>query len=293
MGKMDERGETCSSRAGEKGLAAAAAVRAAPPSDPLAALLSNLSPEGSALLAKPEVLQAVLAAYSPGASASGPSPTLVCLVCKKAGRTGTAVRHMYRQCPLLQDKNPEEKGKLIGEARSHYGKPPSRHAPGGKGKGKVKGKDGEGRKADPSKPPPPPSLPPAPVPLRGFSRRSAKGFPPTARRPPRPPPARPSWVPPPLGAPSSLRASRSPACHAPTSSSCCAARTTEGNLGLPLSAMRSRNFPRAPCVPFVRSDANLADFFTKPLKPRRFFELRDKIMNIKSPVMNITFPNAS
>ena len=130
MGKMDERGETCSSRAGEKGLAAAAAVRAAPPSDPLAALLSNLSPEGSALLAKPEVLQAVLAAYSPGASASGPSPTLVCLVCKKG-------------------------------------------------------------------------------------------------------------------------------------------------------------------VPFVRSDANLADFFTKPLKPRRFFELRDKIMNIKSPVMNITFPNAS
>ena len=47
------------------------------------------------------------------------------------------------------------------------------------------------------------------------------------------------------------------------------------------------------CVPFVRSDANLADFFTKPLKPKRFFELRDKIMNIKSPVMNITFPNAS
>ena len=27
------------------------------------------------------------------------------------------------------------------------------------------------------------------------------------------------------------------------------------------------------CVPFVRSDANLADFFTKPLKPKRFFEL--------------------
>ena len=47
------------------------------------------------------------------------------------------------------------------------------------------------------------------------------------------------------------------------------------------------------CVPFVRSDANLADFFTKPLKPKRFFELRDKIMNIQSPVMNITFPNAS
>ena len=44
----------------------------------------------------------------------------------------------------------------------------------------------------------------------------------------------------------------------------------------------------------VRSDENLADYrFTKPLKPKRFFELRDKIMNIKSPVMNITFPNAS
>ena len=38
---------------------------------------------------------------------------------------------------------------------------------------------------------------------------------------------------------------------------------------------------------------NDADFFTKPLKPKRFFELRDKIMNIKSPVMNITFPNES
>jgi len=37
------------------------------------------------------------------------------------------------------------------------------------------------------------------------------------------------------------------------------------------------------CVPFVRSDANLADFFTKPLHPKRFFELRDKIMNITSP----------
>ena len=37
------------------------------------------------------------------------------------------------------------------------------------------------------------------------------------------------------------------------------------------------------CVPFVRSDENLADFFTKPLKPQRFFELRDKIMNVKEP----------
>ena len=37
------------------------------------------------------------------------------------------------------------------------------------------------------------------------------------------------------------------------------------------------------CVPFVRSDENLADFFTKPLRPQRFFELRDKIMNVKEP----------
>ena len=34
-------------------------------------------------------------------------------------------------------------------------------------------------------------------------------------------------------------------------------------------------------VPFVPSDANLADFFTKPLRPSKFFSLRDKIMNIK------------
>ena len=32
-------------------------------------------------------------------------------------------------------------------------------------------------------------------------------------------------------------------------------------------------------VPFVRTDANLADFFTKPLESRRFFSLRNLIMN--------------
>ena len=32
-------------------------------------------------------------------------------------------------------------------------------------------------------------------------------------------------------------------------------------------------------VPFVRTDANLADFFTKPLEPSRFFSLRNVIMN--------------
>ena len=41
------------------------------------------------------------------------------------------------------------------------------------------------------------------------------------------------------------------------------------------------------------ADANLAEFFTKPLQPKRFFELRDKIMNIKSPDTHTTFPNAS
>ena len=33
-------------------------------------------------------------------------------------------------------------------------------------------------------------------------------------------------------------------------------------------------------VPFVRTDDNLADFFTKPLAPSQFFALRDKIMNV-------------
>ena len=34
-------------------------------------------------------------------------------------------------------------------------------------------------------------------------------------------------------------------------------------------------------VPYVASVDNLADFFTKPLKPSRFFVLRDKIMNVQ------------
>ena len=33
-------------------------------------------------------------------------------------------------------------------------------------------------------------------------------------------------------------------------------------------------------VPFVSSADNLADFFTKPLPPARFFALRDRIMNV-------------
>ena len=34
-------------------------------------------------------------------------------------------------------------------------------------------------------------------------------------------------------------------------------------------------------VPYVQSADNLADFFTKPIKPSRFFVLRDKIMNVR------------
>ena len=33
-------------------------------------------------------------------------------------------------------------------------------------------------------------------------------------------------------------------------------------------------------VPFVRTADNLADFFTKPLPPRVFIEMRDVIMNV-------------
>ena len=36
-------------------------------------------------------------------------------------------------------------------------------------------------------------------------------------------------------------------------------------------------------VPYVNSTDNLADFFTKPLKPSRFFALRDRIMNVRRP----------
>ena len=34
-------------------------------------------------------------------------------------------------------------------------------------------------------------------------------------------------------------------------------------------------------VPYVNTSDNVADFFTKPLKPARFFVLRDKIMNVR------------
>ena len=34
-------------------------------------------------------------------------------------------------------------------------------------------------------------------------------------------------------------------------------------------------------VPFVRTADNLADFFTKPLKSKQFFAIRDRIMNVR------------
>ena len=37
------------------------------------------------------------------------------------------------------------------------------------------------------------------------------------------------------------------------------------------------------CVPFVASHENLADFFTKPLIPKTFFALRNRIMNVPDP----------
>ena len=36
-------------------------------------------------------------------------------------------------------------------------------------------------------------------------------------------------------------------------------------------------------VPFVPSEANLADFFTKPLRPSKFYPMRNQIMNVFSP----------
>ena len=33
-------------------------------------------------------------------------------------------------------------------------------------------------------------------------------------------------------------------------------------------------------VPYVQTDSNLADFFTKPLPAKKFFPMRDKIMNV-------------
>ena len=35
-------------------------------------------------------------------------------------------------------------------------------------------------------------------------------------------------------------------------------------------------------VPFVRTDDNAADFFTKPMPPDKFVKFRDLLMNISS-----------
>ena len=37
-------------------------------------------------------------------------------------------------------------------------------------------------------------------------------------------------------------------------------------------------------VPFVKTDDNIADFFTKPLTSKRFFYLRDIIMNVPKAI---------
>ena len=39
-------------------------------------------------------------------------------------------------------------------------------------------------------------------------------------------------------------------------------------------------------VPYVKTDDNLADFFTKPLSAKRFFTLRNKIMNVPYHAMS-------
>ena len=160
MDTHDERGETCAPRAGKAlaGCRCSAAVRAA------AGSLFH-RPALLPLLANPAALQAILAAYSPpagqGAGTPATSSTLVCLVCKKAGKTGKALQHLYRACELLKDKSPEEKGKIIEEAREHFGKSPSRYAPGARARARARA--GAGATRPTSAPirasPPPPSAP--------------------------------------------------------------------------------------------------------------------------------------
>ena len=36
-------------------------------------------------------------------------------------------------------------------------------------------------------------------------------------------------------------------------------------------------------MPFVPTDGNVADFFTKPIMGKQFFNLRDKVMNVQHP----------
>ena len=46
-------------------------------------------------------------------------------------------------------------------------------------------------------------------------------------------------------------------------------------------------------VPLVRTDANAADFFTKPMPPEKFFKFRDVIMNIKKSPLSTVDPHAA
>ena len=43
-------------------------------------------------------------------------------------------------------------------------------------------------------------------------------------------------------------------------------------------------------VPCVQTDDNLADFFTKPLSAKKFFSLRDKIMNVPTQSRDASLP---
>ena len=55
----------------------------------------------------------------------------------------------------------------------------------------------------------------------------------------------------------------------------------EGHVWFRRQQLPGHTNPRYPTRPKDIHLENLADFFTKPLKPQRFFELRDKIMNVK------------
>ena len=47
-------------------------------------------------------------------------------------------------------------------------------------------------------------------------------------------------------------------------------------------------------VPLVRTDANAADFLTKPMSPEKFIKFRNQIMNIKSPnPTNVSIANCT
>jgi hypothetical protein len=46
-------------------------------------------------------------------------------------------------------------------------------------------------------------------------------------------------------------------------------------------------------VPFVPTDENVADFFTKPIMGKHFFNLRDKVMNVQRPSRGVETGHSS